>query len=173
MGQRAVIAYNDGINTRITTNQWSTRLSEMIRVFVETRRKENENFNFDAFATDMFNKIVGTDHVSCIEIMEEGEKQHPYDPTTPFPIERSENGDTLVVFASHYGEESSEIVEDGTDIETAVKNHPHAQDGISMYYTKGEGKIHFYIDPGYLKLDTTDGSNVPTFAGTPFHSEVA
>ena len=174
MGQSAAIAYNDGINTKIIGNKWSTNLPEVIRHFVEEKRKEDENFNIDVFATDLFNKLMNTGGVTAVTYYNENDMEEN-DESYPFHIlDKLEDGSALVYTTYAWmSDEKPDTVD--TDAETATKESNHACDGVSMYYTKGEGKINFYIDPKYLDTEDEDGNELdtPTFCYNPFYTEVA
>ena len=177
MGHRAVIGYNDGEVTWITTNNWSMILPEVMRTFIEEKRKENKDFDLDTFATDLFGKIRKINRLESIGVLPLSDLEKDNDRgwrVTYHVLDQLENGDALVC-STYSGGDKQWADATGEDVETAVKGHYNAEDGISMYYTKGEGKIHFYIDPRELDMDDEEspGSKFPLFCGSPVYPELS
>lgn len=78
----------------------------------------------------------------------------------PFTVEEDGKKETYQLYISRgsIDSEHKETYESG-DLEVIVKNHQHAQDGVSMWYSlKDPDVIHTWIDKEYLEYNLFKGA---------------
>lgn len=150
MGNRAVIAYNNGSSIAVTQIQVSVAIDAMISRFIEMKRKKNDDFDFLDFSEKLFQSISRHRQIGYIGIVEDSNVPNLHSINI---VDSVEDGDEFFhLYFIGDSEDALGSYQHGTDkdIYEVVKSHPHNQDGISMYYTKGDDKIHFHIDDSYL-----------------------
>lgn len=148
MGMRAVVAYEDkNGNVKVTTNQWATVIHKTIGQYIEG--KVSRGVDFDKAASVLFRHITKNNHISNIDLYtdEEVAKQNEFYERKMIKLAgKTENGANLHIVGP-YTEEAPETHKNVESLDMLVRNHSHAQDGISAYYSEKEpGVIKFYID---------------------------
>lgn len=165
MGMRAVFAFENTKNEKIVTSvQWSTFIHKNLPVVVHYIM-EKFNLNFDEAVTKIF-----TEHISpYVHIGEFNiSSQKDIDACPKYynniienfiigRFNRNEDGMCHFIYANGYfNKEEEEIHTDDMKLKTIVKKHWHAQDGISMYYKQGSGKVEYYIDKKHEYVNQED-----------------
>lgn len=148
MGMRAVFAYQRDNTVHVTTVQWSTDVFQTLRIAIPARMEETGQ-SFDAVAREVFSAIVSHEHISAVDVLSVEDRKDDYYASRAGIIFPFDTEGTALCVVGPQGSPDEHGVFTG-DAEGVVKNHPHAQDGISAWYVEGSGKVEFYIDPRYV-----------------------
>lgn len=172
MGMRSVLAVQDAWGTSVTTVQWCTQahhtFPEMVQWFA------GEGIGFRDAMTLVFNEVRQYNHISCLDFTDDDlirERKEfyrdrfdepDYDPMENSVVVREflDMSSGVVNYLKIDGPcdgESAEMVpvKAGKDVEEIVRDHGHAQDGISVFYRMGEDHVTLFME-GYEDPDGED-----------------
>ena len=151
---RAIIAYENanGI-VKVTRNQWSTQLHNIVSDYIAG--KVSRGVDFDKAASVLFRHITENEHISSIDLLEDN------------IVKKEENKAFQKVLAGKGYKSNMRLAIRGIgvydkvetyhnidNLEEFVMEHPHNQDGVSMYYSeKNPGVIGFYLSEYYDYAD--------------------
>ena len=166
MGMRAVIAYKDtkGMTT-VITNQWSTAIHNVLPTIVD-HIVQAEGVTEVQAATSIFDKLADNCiHIGSINVLDEAvmnEKDSFYFNKDTDLVVSQHNGEIGVVsrylpIANTFGEQQETYIDD-VNLAELVKNHDHAQDGLSVWFDANNPQyIHVWIDPEYDYMFEEEG----------------
>ena len=153
MGMRAIIAYENANGTvKVTTNQWSTVIHNVVNDYMSA--KVSRGVGFEKAASVLFRHITKYAHVSNIDIRSADEVMEMLDFLPHKMVKlagKVGKNEHLYIDGPWLGmEDGVETFKNVDSLDELVRNHFHAQDGISMYYSEKEpGVINFYIDEDF------------------------